>query len=160
VGRDFKTKGKKAMKFAVETRSVTREAASTSAARLWTGRVLSWLVAAFLLLDATMKLAKPAPVAEAFVRTGWPLALSIPLGVILLTSTVLYLIPRTAVLGAILLTGYLGGAVAANLRLEEPLFTHTLFPVYFGLVIWVSLWLRDQRIRELVPLRNSMERVL
>jgi hypothetical protein len=112
-----------------------------------------------MLLDAAIKFAKPAPVAEAFVRTGWPLALSVPLGAILLTSTVLYLIPRTAVLGAILLTGYLGGAVATNLRLEEPLFTHTLFPVYFGLAIWGSLWLRDQRIRELVPLRNSIERV-
>lgn len=137
---------------------VVREQIDNSARRLWTGRILSWLAAAFLLFDAALKFAKPAPVAEAFVRTGWPLELSVPVGAILLTSTVLYLVPRTAVLGAILLTGYLGGAVATNLRLEEPLFTHTLFPVYFGLVIWIGLWLRDQGIRELVPLRNRTER--
>jgi hypothetical protein len=102
-----------------------------------------------------MKFAKPAPVADAFVRTGWPLELSVVLGVILLASTVLYLIPRTAVLGAILLTGYLGGAVATNLRLENPLFSHTLFPVYFGILTWGAIWLREGRLGELVPLRRS-----
>lgn len=130
------------------------ESAGVAKGWLWAGRVVSWLIAAFMLLDAAMKLAKPAPVAAAFVRTGWPLDLSVTLGVILTVSTVLYLVPQTAVLGAILLTGYLGGAVATNLRLENPLFSHTLFPVYFGVLVWGSLWLCEARMRELFPLRK------
>ncbi|MGB9029320.1 MAG: DoxX family protein [Acidobacteriaceae bacterium] len=126
-----------------------------SAGRVWTGRVITGLIVAFNLLDAVMKFLKPPQVAEAFVRTGWPLELSVPLGVILLASTVLYVIPRTAVLGAVLLTGYFGGAVATNLRLENPLFSHTLFPVYFGLLAWGALWLRDPRLGEHLPLRRS-----
>jgi hypothetical protein len=126
-----------------------------SSPRIWTGRVISGLVAVFMIFDATMKFAKPAPVAAAFVRTGWPLALSSTLGAILLVSLLLYLIPRTAILGAILLTGYLGGAVATNLRLQNPLFSNTLFPVYFGMLVWFALWLRDPQLRALVPLRNS-----
>jgi DoxX-like family len=122
--------------------------------RLWTGRIITGLVAAFLLFDAAIKFTKPAPVAAAFARTGWPLELSVTLGAILLTSTVLYLIPQTAVLGAVLLTGYLGGAVATNLRLENPLFSNTLFPVYFGILTWAGLWLRDRRLGELLPLRR------
>lgn len=132
--------------------AMTGDVTGVSAARLWTGRVITGLVAAFMLLDAVMKFVKPAPVAEAFVRTGWPLELSVVLGAILLVSTLLYLIPRTAVLGAILLTAYLGGAVATNLRLENPLFSHTLFPVYFGLLLWGALWLREPRLNEFVPL--------
>lgn len=123
--------------------------------RLWAGRAISGLAAAFMLLDAAMKLAKPTQVAEAFVRTGWPLELSVTLGAILLGSTILYVIPRTVVLGAILLTGYLGGAVATNLRLENPLFTNTLFPVYFGVLVWLGVWLRDPQLREMIPLRES-----
>lgn len=126
---------------------------AVSPGKLWTGRVISWLIAAFMLLDAAMKLIKPAPVVQAFARTGWPVELSVVLGIILLISTVLYLIPQTAILGAILLTGYLGGAVATNLRLENPLFSNTLFPVYFGILLWLALWLRDPRIRALIPLR-------
>lgn len=121
-------------------------------------RVASWIIAglltAFLLLDAAMKFAQPKAVAAAFVRTGWPIQLSVTLGVLLLVSTILWVVPRTAVLGAILLTGYLGGAVATNLRLEESLFTHTLFPVYFGVLVWAALWLRDPAIRGLIPLRR------
>lgn len=81
--------------------------------------------------------------------------LSPVLGAILLFSTILFVVPRSAILGAILLTAYLGGAVAANLRLEEPLFSHTLFPVYFGVLMWGSLWLRDSRITALIPLRSN-----
>lgn len=132
---------------------VSRTQTEISPARLWTSRVITGLVAAFMLLDAAMKFLKPPQVADAFVRTGWPLALSAPLGAILLTSTVLYVIPRTAILGALLLTGYLGGAVATNMRLENPLFSHTLFPVYCGVLVWSALWLRDARVRELIPLR-------
>ena len=129
--------------------------ADISKSRLWTGRVIAGLIGAFMLLDAAMKFAKPAPVAAAFVRTGWPLELSVTLGVLLLVSTILYVVPRTAILGAILLTGYLGGAVATNLRLENPLFSHTLFPVYFGILVWLALWLRDPRLGELIPLRST-----
>jgi hypothetical protein len=99
---------------------------------LWTGRIITGLIGAFMLFDAGIKFAKPAPVADAFVRTGWPLELSAVLGAILLASAILYLIPQTAVQGAVLLTGYFGGAEATNLRLENPLITNTLFPVYFG----------------------------
>ena len=123
-----------------------------SKGQIRTGWVISGLVAAFMLFDAFAKFAKPAPVAEAFTRTGWPIELSAPLGVILLICTILYLVPRTAVLGAILFTGYLGGAVATNLRLENPLFSHTLFPVYFGVLVWAGLWLRERAIRNLFPL--------
>lgn len=120
--------------------------------RVWTGWSISGLTGAFMLFDALGKFAKPAPVVEAFARTGWPMELSVPLGTILLTCTVLYLIPRTSALGAILLTGYLGGAVATNLRLENPLFSHTLFPVYFGILIWVGLWLREPSLGSIFPL--------
>lgn len=129
--------------------------AVVSSGALWTGRVITGVVAAFMLMDAAMKFAKPSQVAAAFVRSGWPLELSVPLGWILLTSTVLYMIPRTAILGAILLTGYLGGAVASNLRLESPLFSYTLFPVYFGVLVWLALWLREPRLKEMIPLRRA-----
>ena len=127
---------------------------TVSSGRLWTGRVIAGLIGAFMLLDAAMKFAKPPRVADAFVRTGWPIDLSVPLGFILLTSLILFLIPRTSVLGAILLTGYFGGAVASNRRLHEPLFSHTLFPVYFGVLMWLSLWLREPRLTELAPLQK------
>jgi hypothetical protein len=126
---------------------------AVSSGRLWTGRVIAGLISAFMLLDAAMKFVKPPQVAEAFVRTGWPIDLSAPLGTILVTCLALYLIPRTSVLGAILLSAYFGGAVATNLRLHEPLFSHTLFPVYFGVLTWLSLWLVEPRLGELIPLR-------
>jgi hypothetical protein len=124
-------------------------------ARRWTGRIIAGLISAFMLLDAIMKFIKPKPVAEAFVRTEWPIDLSVTLGALLLISTLLYLVPRNSVLGAILLTGYLGGAVATNLRLHNPLFSNTLFPVYFGILVWAALWLRDPRISSLIPLRKA-----
>ena len=117
-----------------------------SAGRLWTGWIITGLVALFMLFDAGGKFAKPAPVVEAFVRIGWPIELSSTLGAILLVCTITYLIPQSAVVGAVLLTGYLGGAVATNLRLQNPLLTHTLFPVYLGVLLWVGLWLRDRRV--------------
>lgn len=140
---------------AMDAVAVSGGSAGVSKGRKVTGWVVTVLIAAFMLLDAAMKLVKPAPVIQAFVRTGWPVALSVPLGVILLVSTMLYLIPRTEILGAILLTGYLGGAVATNMRLENPLFSHTLFPVYFGVMVWGALWLRDRKVEGLIPLRND-----
>jgi hypothetical protein len=115
------------------------------------GWVVSGLVAAFMLLDAGLKFAQPAGVAEAFQRTGWPMDLSVTLGVILLCCTVLYLIPKTAVLGSILLTGYLGGAIATNLRLHNPAF-NTCFPLVFGILAWVGVWLRERKVGDVFPL--------
>lgn len=120
-----------------------------------TGYVLTALPVAFLLLDASMKLARVREVAEGMGQAGWPAQLAAPLGVILLAATILYTIPATAVLGAICLTGYLGGAVATHVRVGNPLFSHVLFPVYLGILIWGGLYLRDARIRALIPFRGT-----
>jgi len=121
---------------------------------VWTGRTLSSLAIAFLLLDGVMKLFTPAPVVEAMIRLGYPVSESVGIGMVLLACVALYAIPRTSFLGAILLTGYLGGAVATHVRVSDPLFSHILFPIYFGTVIWLGLFLRNQKLRTLVPLYN------
>jgi uncharacterized membrane protein YphA (DoxX/SURF4 family) len=121
---------------------------------IWIGRILSGLAAAFLVLDGVMKLFQPRFVIESTRDIGWPadpLTLAV-LGGLLLVITALYLFPRTAVLGAVLLTGFLGGAVASHARIGSPLFTHDLFGVYLGLFVWGGLWLRDSRLRILLPL--------
>ena len=128
---------------------------SPSRAALWSGRVLGGLPALFLLVDAAAKLIKPEPVVKGTIELGYPEAAIVPLGVVLLASTILYLVPRTAVLGAILLTGYLGGAVSAHVRVGNPLLTHTLFPVFFGMMLWGGLVLRDRRLRALLPFRSD-----
>jgi DoxX-like family len=120
---------------------------------LLAGRIISALPALFLLVDGVMKLVKPAPVVEATVRLGYPESIILPLGIVLLACTVAYLIPRTSVLGAILLTGYLGGAVTTHVRAGDRLFS-ILFPVILGVLIWGGLHLRDARLRALVPLRT------
>jgi hypothetical protein len=121
---------------------------------IWAGRVLSGLAIAFFVMDGTMKFIQPQFVIDATRGIGWPVdsATLDVLGFLLLASTVLYVIPRTTTLGAILLTGYLGGAVASHARLGDPLFTHDLFGVYLGFFVWGGLWMRDPRIRALVPL--------
>jgi len=129
------------------------QTASVSKKRLWIGRIISALPALFLLMDGVMKLVKPAPVVEATVRLGYPESVILGLGIVLIASTVLYVIPSTAILGAILLTGYLGGAVATHVRVGEGLFP-VLFPVVFGVVIWLGLYLSDDRLRALIPLRS------
>lgn len=126
---------------------------SVSKSALWTGRVMSALPALFLLLDGAMKLVKPEPVVQATVGLGYPEGVILPLGIVLIACTILYAIPRTAVFGAILLTGYLGGAVATHVRVGADMFP-ILFPVVFGISIWGGLYLRDARLRALVPLRN------
>jgi hypothetical protein len=128
--------------------------AVVSARRLWTGRVLSGLVVLFLLMDGVMKLIKPAPVLTAQAELGWPDSITVATGIVLLACTVLYAVPRTAILGALLLTGYLGGAVAIQWRVGHPLFSATLFPVYMGIVLWAGLYLREQRLCEIIPLRR------
>ena len=130
------------------------QSAPLSKGRLWTGRIMSALPALFLFVDALGKLVKPAPVVEGTLQLGYPESVILGLGIVLLACTVLYVIPRTAILGAILLTGYLGGAVATHVRVGSPLFTHMLFPVYVGLLIWAGLYLRDERLRALIPLRR------
>lgn len=115
----------------------------------WTGRVLSTLVVAFMVFDGVLHVLKPAPVAEAFARLGYPLSASVGLGVLELICTALYAIPRTAVLGAVLLTAYLGGAVATQLRAGSTLF-ETIFPVIVGALLWGGLALRDARVRAFV----------
>jgi hypothetical protein len=120
--------------------------------QLWTGRVLTTLGVLFLLFDAAGKFMMPAPVVQASAQLGFPLNLSPTLGVLLTLGTILYAIPRTAVLGAVLLTGYLGGAVAIQLRAGSPLF-ETVFPVILGIVIWTGIYLRDSRLRRVFPIR-------
>ena len=122
-----------------------------TAKRPWAGIIVSALPALFLLMDAAGKLAKPAMVIEGTLELGYRDNVIVPLGVLLLACTILYIIPKTSVLGAILLTGYLGGAVATHVRVGNPLFTHQLFPVYLGALIWLGLWLRDPRVRNLLP---------
>jgi hypothetical protein len=114
--------------------------------RLWIGRVMGGLVVAFLLFDSIPKILRMAWVVKATTELGFPAGAIQPIGVILLLCTVLYCIPRTAILGAILLTGYLGGAVEANVHAGLPLASHTLFPIYFAVFVWGSLALRDRRV--------------
>ena len=129
-------------------------ATAVSKGSLWTGRILGALSTLFLLMDGVMKLIKPAPVVEATVQLGYPESVIQSLGIVLLVCTILYAIPRTSILGAILLTGYLGGAVAANVRVGNPLFSHTLFPVYVAVLVWGGLYLRDRRLRGLISVRD------
>lgn len=121
---------------------------------LWIGRIMSALPSLFLVMDGVMKLMKPDFVVKATVQLGYAESVIFPLGIVLLVCVVLYVIPRTAVLGAILLTGYLGGAVATHLRAGDPLFSHVLFPVYFGILLWGGLYLREERLRALIPVRT------
>ena len=122
--------------------------------KLWIGRILSGLMIAFLLVDAIMKVMKARVAVEGSIQLGYPESVVFGIGAILLVSTALYAIPRTSVLGAILLTGYLGGAIATHVRVGSPLFGYTLFPIYVGVVLWAGLYLRDARLRALIPLRT------
>jgi len=134
------------MEATLDTPTLARGA---SAAR-WSGWVLTGIPVAFMLFDATIKFAHIPEVAEASLKLGLPTHLNPALGVIILACLALYLWPRTAALGATLLTGYLGGAVAIHLRVGDPLATHVLFPVYVGTLFWAGLALRDARVRALV----------
>ncbi len=116
---------------------------------VWAGRIISALPVLFLLLDGVMKLVKPPFVVEATVQLGYRESVIVGLGVVLVACTIIYLIPRTAVLGAILLTGYLGGAVATHVRVGGPLFS-IIMPVILGAMLWGGLYLRDERVRSLV----------
>src|SRR5215471_10000161 len=110
--------------------------------RAWGGIVLTVLVAAFLMLDAVVKLVVIGPVVTAFAELGYPISLAPVIATLAIACLTVYLIPRTSILGAILLTGYLGGAIASHARIGSPLFTHTLFPIYIALMVWGGVFLR------------------
>jgi len=119
-----------------------------------TGWVLSGLAIAFLTFDGAIKLVPIAAVLESLAELGYPLSAARGIGMLELACLALYAFPRSAVLGAILLTGFLGGAIASQVRIESPLFSHTLFSTYLGVFVWGGLYLRDERLRALVPLRR------
>jgi len=123
---------------------------------LWIGRILSGLVIAFLLMDGGIKMVPIREVTDTMQQLGYSGSVGQArlLGVITLACAVLYAFPRTAILGAILLTGLLGGAMATHLRVDSPLFTHLLFGLYIGLMAWGGLYLRDPALRALMPIRN------
>jgi len=122
---------------------------------LWTGRIISGIAVLFMLFDSITKLLKVDAVVKASAQLGYSGTALSAIGAILLVCVVVYVIPRTSILGAVLITGYLGGAVATNLRVGTPLFSNVLFPVYFGVLVWAGLYLREQRVRSFFSLRAT-----
>ncbi|MCC6486262.1 MAG: DoxX family protein [Candidatus Hydrogenedentes bacterium] len=130
--------------------NLDNQSAPVSKKMLWAGRIMSALPVLMFLMGAVMSLTKPAFVLEGLVKMGYPESLAVPLGLVELGCTIIYIIPRTSVLGAILLTGYLGGAVATHVRVEEAFF----LPIVFGVLVWGGLFLREPRLRALIPLKR------
>jgi len=122
---------------------------------VWTGRIVSGIVVAFLLFDSITKIMLNPYVVKASASLGYGAGSIQAIGIILLTCLVVYVIPRTSILGSVLLTGYLGGAIDANLRAGTPLFSNLLFPVYFGILVWAGLYLRSRRVREFFSLKKA-----
>ena len=137
-----------------EQKVMDNHAVSVSKTRLWAGRIMTALPVLFLLFDSVIKLMQITPVIESFNQLGYPVSLALGIGIIELVCLAFYVIPRTSILGAILLTGYLGGAVATHVRIGSPLVSRMLFPVYTGALIWGGLFLREDRLRALVPVRS------
>lgn len=129
---------------------------SVSKPALWAGRIMSWIIILFLIFDSTIHLIKNAPVIDAFNQLGVPIELSVPISVIELFCLILYIIPRTSIFGAILLTGYLGGAIIIQLRVGAPMFSTALFPVYMVILLWGGIYLRDESLRSLIPIRRNV----
>ncbi|MDD9270536.1 DoxX family protein [Paenibacillus sp. GCM10023248] len=125
-----------------------------SKGRLWTSRVMSGVAILFMLLDSIMKLFKPAFVVESTVSLGYQEHHIVLIGILGLLSTILYAIPRTSVLGAVVMTGYFGGVIATHIRLDAPLFSNVLFPVYLAVLVWGGLWLRNEQVRKLLFLQK------
>jgi hypothetical protein len=140
------------MQSAAQTSSVTP--APKSNAALWTGRVISAIAVLFLVFDGAMKVIKERHVIAASADLGFSISSIAWIGALLLACTLIYVIPRTAILGAVLLTGYLGGAVAVQVRVGHPVF-QCLFPVIFGALVWAGIFLRDSRLSEILPFRKS-----
>lgn len=130
---------------------------SVSRAAVVTSRIIATVVALFLAVDTLTKVLRLPPAVQATTELGYPEAAVMGIGLVQLACLVLYLIPRSSVLGAILLTGYLGGAVASQVRAGNPFVTHTLFPAFMGLLLWAALYLRDGRLRALIPLARSLD---
>jgi hypothetical protein len=131
------------------------EIALGSKKTVWAGRIVSAVAILFLILDAIVKVLKMAVAVDATAQLGYPANFVLGIGVLELICLVLYVVPRTSIFGAILMTGYLGGAIASQLRAGNPLFSNVLFPVYVGLLIWGGLYFRDTRLRALIPLRKK-----
>jgi DoxX-like protein len=129
-------------------------AAPVSKKRIRAGEVLSGIAILFLLFDSIIKVMVIAPVAESFGQLGYPVSLARGIGLLQLVCIAIYVVPRTSILGAILLTGYLGGAVATHVRVGSPLLTHVLFPIYIAALLWGGLFLRDDRVRALIAPRR------
>ena len=127
----------------------TTESGSVSKKRLWTGYILTALIALFLLFDSSVKILRLTPAMDANARLGYPPSVILPIGIAELTCLILFIVPRTSILGAVLLTGYLGGATATQVRLEDPWF---FFPIVIGMLAWGGLFLRDARLRPLILL--------
>jgi len=132
-----------------------RSAGNRSRGVLWAGRGLSALAILFLALDSAGKLLRLAPVLAGTVELGYPVSIVLPLGIVLSLCVAAYAIPATSILGAVLLTGYLGGAIATRARLGAPLLTHTLFPVYVAAIVWGGIFLREPRLRAVLPWRSG-----
>ena len=131
------------------------QASVKSKASLWTARIVGGIAIVFLLFDGVIHLFVIAPVVDVFNRLGYPVGLAVPLGITETVCLVLYVIPGTSVFGAVLLTAYLGGAIATQLRIGAPLFSTVLFPMYVGVIVWGGLYLRDRRLRQLIPIRRG-----
>jgi hypothetical protein len=134
--------------------NLTAHIIPASPSRLWSGRVLTTLPVLFLIFDSVIKLIRIDPVVDSFTQLGYNPNLSLTIGLIETLCLVLYIVPRTSVLGALLLTGYLGGAVATHLRIGSPIPSHVLFPIYVGALLWAGLFLREDRLLALLPLRK------
>ena len=135
----------------MESNTATTQA---SRGRLWTARVLSGIAILFMLFDATIHLMVIQPVVDSFNQLGYPVDLAVTLGIIELACLVLYVVPRSSIFGAILLTGYLGGAIAIQLRIHAPVFSTTLFPVYVGVMVWGGIYLSDDLLSRIIPYRK------
>lgn len=131
--------------------SADNQAVPTATKMVWAGRILSTLPMLMLIMSGVMKLMQPPGLVEGFAKLGWPLSLALGLGIVELVCTALYAIPRTSVLGAILLTGYLGGAIATHARIGDPF----IAPIILGVMIWLGLYLRDTRLRAILPLKTE-----
>ena len=127
------------------------QAAPVSKSMLWAGRIISGLVILMMLFDATIKVIKLPAAVDGTARLGYPAGLLVPIGLVALACVIAYAIPRTSLLGAILLTGYFGGATATQVRVQDPWF---LFPIFLGVLVWLGLFLRDGRLRSVIPLTS------
>ena len=133
----------------------TTHSVAASAGAVWSARILTVIPILFLTFDTVIKLMRVDPVIDSFNQLGYPARLALAIGLLELVCLVLYIVPATSVLGAVLLTGYLGGAIATHVRVESPLLTHVMFPIYVALFLWGGLFLREPRLRMLIPARRT-----